>query len=87
MIKWKYWDEAKTRYTTYSDDSTKKLYQVETGCEYNPDATDWVLGHKLINGEQVPYGQYTYTEIPKTQEDLDLEQEIKEMAERQGGDN
>ena len=79
MKKWRYWDEEKTRYTVYSDDPTKKLRQVETGREYN-DATDWVTGHREENGEQVPYGRYTYEEIDKTPEELAAEQEAKNYA-------
>lgn len=69
---------------TKSDDTSMKLQKVGTNEIYLTSATDVILGY-LPNG--LPYGKYTYIEIPKTQEDLDLEQKVKEMAERQGGNN
>ena len=70
MIKWRYWDEEQTLVTTYSDDPTKKLRQVETGREYDT-ATDWIIGYREENGEQVPYGRFTYEEIDKPAEELE----------------
>ena len=83
MIKWRYWNEEKTLVTTYSDDPTKKLRQVETGREYDT-ATDVIVEHREENGEQVPYGRYTYEEIDKTPEELAAEQEAKNYALQHG---
>ena len=88
MIKWVYWDERKTLFTTYSDDATKKLLQVETGRIYN-SATDVIIGHREENGEQVPYGRFTYKEIDKTEARLKKERKYDlqhEVEENQGTD-
>ena len=70
MIKWRYWNEEKNLVTTYSDDTTKKLRQVETGREYDTE-TDVIVGYREENGEQVPYGRFTYEEVPKPAEELE----------------
>lgn len=51
-------------------DPTMNLRQVETGAIY-AEAVDVIVGYREENGEQVPYGRYTYEEVLKPAEELE----------------
>ena len=59
------YDAERNLMITEPSDPTMNLRQVETG-EIYVEAVDVIVGYREENGEQVPYGRYTYEEIPKT---------------------
>ena len=77
------YDAERNLMITEPSDPTKKLRQVETGAIY-AEAIDVIVGYREENGEQVPYGRFTYEEIDKTPEELAAEQEAQNYALQHG---
>ena len=64
------YDAERNLMITEPSDPTMNLRQVETGAIY-AEAVDVIVGYQEENGEQVPYGRYTYEEVPKPAEELE----------------
>ena len=68
------YDAERNLMITEPSDPTMNLRQVETGAIY-AEAVDVIVGYRDENGVQVPYGRYTYEEVPNTIEETQEEEE------------
>lgn len=69
------YDAERNLMITEPSDSTMNLRQVETGAIY-AEAVDVIVGYREENGAQVPYGRYTYEEVPKPAEELEGKDDV-----------
>lgn len=73
------YDAERNLMITEPSDLTMNLRQIETGAIY-AEAVDVIVGYREENGEQIPFGRYTYeeilkpeNEIPKPEDDTQLD--------------